>query len=227
MAVTYKHHALVPGAALVDLELGRFSDLTYGDWITDSTVDDRGAWSYVEDAGYKPVRALVHHLVDNVSKNGYLLLNVGPRADGTIPDPARECLLGIGRWLVVNGEAIYGTSPWMHFGEGPTRMPQGGPFSEVNEVEYTAQDVRFTVKEDALYAICLGWPGDRLTIETLASAPTALNALYESEIRSVSLLGLDGDLDWRMTADGLVVNCPARPPCEHAYTFKIERGRPF
>jgi alpha-L-fucosidase len=217
----------VPGAALVDLELGRFSDLTYSDWITDSTVDDQGAWCYVEAAGFKPVRALVHHLVDNVSKNGYLLLNVGPRADGTIPDAARECLLGIGKWLAVNGEAIYGTSPWMRFGEGPTRMSQGGPFSEVNEVEYSSQDVRFTVKDDALYAICLGWPGERLTIKTLASAPTALNALYEAEIRSVSLLGVEGDLDWHMTADGLVVTCPANPRGEHAFAFKISRQRPF
>ncbi len=83
VVVTYKWNHLVPGSAVVDLELGRFKQQTYHDWITDSSVDDQGAWSFVHDAGFKPVSALVHNLVDNVSKNGYLLLNVGPRADGT------------------------------------------------------------------------------------------------------------------------------------------------
>ena len=70
--------------------------LTYYDWITDTSVDDQGAWSFVSDAGFKKVSTLVHNLVDNVSKNGYLLLNVGPKADGSIPDGAKRCLEGMG-----------------------------------------------------------------------------------------------------------------------------------
>ncbi len=96
VVVTYKWNHLVPGSAVIDLELGRFKDQTYHDWITDTSVDNQGAWSFVQDAAYKPVSALIHHLVDNVSKNGYLLLNVGPRADGTIPDEAKERLRGLG-----------------------------------------------------------------------------------------------------------------------------------
>jgi alpha-L-fucosidase len=221
VVVTYKWNNLVPGSALVDLELGRFKQQTYHDWITDSSVDDQGAWSFVHDARFKPVSALVHNLVDNVSKNGYLLLNVGPRADGTIPEAAQACLRGLGRWLAVHGEAIYGTTPWQVYGEGPTQMITEGAFSEEQEVEYTGQDIRFTAKDDALYAICLGRPRERLTIESVASL------FYPSEIRSVTLLGHAGELDWRLTPRGLTIDVPADHPLDHAYTFKIARGGPF
>ena len=220
VVVTYKHHNLAPGAGVVDLELGRMGELTHHDWITDTSVDDQGAWGYVQDAGFKSVTALVHNLVDNVSKNGYMLLNVGPKPNGEIPEPARERLLGIGAWLEVNGEAIFDTAPWTVYGEGPTRMAKTGMFSEREEVEYTARDVRYTTKGDALYAACLGWPGTEATLREL-------RALYPSEIRSVEMLGAEGRLEWSMTSQGLTIKTPPRPSCGHAYVFKITRGHPF
>jgi len=168
VVVTYKGYDLVPKTGVRDLELGQEPRLTYHEWITDSTVDDRGAWGYAEDLIFKSTNRLVDNLVDRVSKNGYLLLNVGPKPDGTIPQTARERLLEMGEWLDINGEAIYGTSPWFIAGEGPTNLGESTDigFNEA-DIVYTKNDIRFTVKEDNLYATFLAWPGDKAVITAL------------------------------------------------------------
>jgi len=166
--VTYKGHDLVPGTGIRDLELGQMPHLTYNEWITDNSVDDRGAWGYANDLTFKTPNRLIDNLVDRVSKNGYLLLNVGPKPDGTIPEGAKEVLLEMGKWLDVNGEAIYETTPWTVAGEGPTNL---GVVEELgfNEsgIVYTKEDIRFTVKGDDLYATFLDWPGEKAVITAL------------------------------------------------------------
>ena len=225
VVITYKGHDLPPGVGLLDLELGQESKLTYYPWITDSSIDDQGAWGFVTIAGYKSVNRLVDNLVDRVSKNGYLLLNVGPKADGTIPEEAKEKLLGIGAWLDVNGEAIYGTSAWTRFGEGSTSLEEGKrtakQFNET-DVVYTSEDIRFTVKDNILYAIALEWPGEECLVRSF-NDNYRKNPLHKDEIREITMLGDGNPLTWSMEEDGLLIQTPEERPCEHAFVFRIER----
>ena len=140
-------------------------------------------------------------------------MNVGPRSDGTIPEKAQQLLLGMGKWLETNGEAIYGTRPWLVYGEGPTSAA-GGAFSESKEPRYTSADIRFTTKGDALYAFALAWPKDgKLRIRSLAAAA--------GKVTDVSLLGHAGELTWTQTGQALEVTLPAEKPYPHAFALKI------
>ncbi|HEX3000481.1 MAG TPA: alpha-L-fucosidase C-terminal domain-containing protein, partial [Armatimonadota bacterium] len=151
--------------------------------------------------------------------NGALLLNIGPRPDGTIPEQDEAILLEIGRWLWVNGEAIYGTRPWKVFGEGPTEVGEGG-FTDTKRQEFTSKDVRFTTKGETLYAILLGWPETgEATIESLS---TNLR-LYSGTIAAVRLLGSNEPVAWTHDGRGLTVKLPAQKPDEHAFVLQITK----
>ena len=182
----------------------------------DATSVWKNSWGYVQQQDYKTATTLIGDLVDVVSKNGALLLNIGPRPDGTIPPEEERILREIGAWLRVNGEAIYNTRPWNVFGEGPTEVREGS-FTDTQRHLFTDQDFRFTVGVNALYAVCLGWPEHEVCIRTLNNA----SSVSAAQIAGVTMLGADSGLHWWQDWEGLHVQPPPTRPCEHAYTFKI------
>ena len=153
VVIQYKHDAFMFGSAMPDVERGQFAGIQPFIWQADTSVA-RNSWGYTEGNDYKSAEELIWDLVDVVSKNGSLLLNVGPRADGVIPEEDASLLRQIGTWLDANGEAIYGTHPWRKFGEGPTQIVEG-QFSDGEAKRFTCEDFRFTMKGDALYAIAM------------------------------------------------------------------------
>lgn len=183
VVVTRKQDDLPMECSIVDYEKGRAAELTENVWLTDDTIS-QGSWCWTEDLTIKEADEVIDTLVDIVSKNGQLLLNISPKADGTIPQDQREVLHALGDWLQANGESIYDTRPWLTFGEGPTRMERGGHF--VGSVRYGAEDIRYTRSKDGdtLYAIVLGNPSGDLTL------------------RSVNVVTASPGADIRRVADG-------------------------
>ena len=212
--INYKDYAMQEHSAVLDLERGQLGDIRPLYWQTDTSVSNK-SWGYIEDDTFKSPEFVVHQLIDIVSKNGNLLLNIGPRSDGTIPDEVQQVLLDVGVWLNVNGESIYGTRPWRIYGEGPTKVAAGS-FHDTDTTRYTAEDFRFTTKGDVLYAIGLGWPTTgEAVIHSLASA------VGNEHVRSVILVGSDAKLQFEQRADGLRVRLPDQAPGKYAYALRI------
>ncbi len=204
------------GTGVFDVERGQLGEIQPELWQTCTSVS-KNSWGYVKDQHYKQVGDIVDDLVDIVSKNGTMLLNIGPKSDGTIPEHEQEMLREIGGWLAVNGEAIYGTRPWTRFGEGPTQVVAGS-FADGKRQPYTGEDFRFTTKDGTLYAIALAWPeSGKLLVKSLGTGAEAA----PGQIADVRLLGYGGKLEWRQTSDGLEVTLPDEPPCDYAVTLAV------
>ena len=213
--INFKDYALQGDSGVLDVERGQFGSIRPRYWQTDTSVSN-ASWGYIQNDTFKSPEFLVHQLIDIVSKNGNLLLNIGPRSDGTIPDEVQQVLRDIGSWLKVNGDAIYGTRPWRVYGEGPTKVVEGA-FHDADTKPYTAEDFRFTSKGDTLFAIALGWPPDSQTvIHSLASAVTG-----QQRVASVELLASGAKLNFEQRADGLHIQLPAQAPGQYAYVFRI------
>jgi alpha-L-fucosidase len=203
-----------PKGFVFDIERGQSDGLRDDPWQTDTTLI--GGWFYHKAEVELSAPVLVANLVDIVSKNGNLLLNVSQKPDGTLPENQRAVLEQLGGWLKVNGDAIYGTRPWKIFGEGPTQV-KAGSFNEPKSA-YTPEDFRFTTKGDRLFAIALGFPQNgKLKIHSLA----ANSPYFKGEITSVRLLGSTAKLKWTRDPSGLSIDLPSAKPCDHAITLEI------
>ena len=212
--INYKDYAMQEHSGVLDVERGQLGDTRPLYWQTDTSVGNK-SWGYIRDDTFKSPEFVVHQLIDIVSKNGNLLLNIGPRSDGTIPDEVQRVLLGVGAWLSVNGEAIYGTRPWRVYGEGPTKVTAGS-FHDTDPTTYTPEDFRFTMKGDALYVIGLAWP---------TSGEAVIHSLTQTtgseRIQSVALLGSDAKVQFTQRADGLHVQVPAQSTGKYAYAIRV------
>ena len=164
ISVTQKDRAIHDRTGILDFERGREDAITPYPWLDDTAT---GPWFFVAAEKIKTPSYVLGILSDIVAKNGCMLLDIGPKVDGTFPEKSVDLLLKVGEWLKMNGEAIYGTRPWTVFGEGPTRNVGGASFSEEKDRPYTGSDVRFTTKENALYVIFLGRPERSVTLKSV------------------------------------------------------------
>ncbi|MDV6169480.1 alpha-L-fucosidase [Flavobacterium sp. DG1-102-2] len=216
VVITHKEGELPKTVSLEDFEKGRQNAITKEFWLTDETVSV-GSWSYTNDLGLKTANEIVDLLADIVSKNGALMLNVSPMANGIIPQNQQAILLEIGKWLDVNGEAIYATRPFTVFGEGPTKLEKGGMF--VDKVNYGPQDIRYTTKGKTVYAIVLGWPGENAVV-TLSALGTA--GKKAPKVKSVSVLGSTEKVTFTQDAIGVHVKTPSKKIDDKAFVIKLE-----
>ncbi|WP_370656941.1 alpha-L-fucosidase [Streptomyces sp. NBS 14/10] len=207
------------GAVLLDVERQQLGDTDPEPWQYDTSIGD---WFYCDGYRYKTADEIVHLLVDTVSRNGCLLLNVPQLPDGTLDDATATVLDSLGAWVERCGEAVFGTRPWARYGEGPTRVT--GERARESALAYTASDIRFTRAPDVLYAFLMAWPADR-TVRIRSLGRTG--GLLPAPPRRVTLLGAAAEPPrWTMRDDALEVALPARPPTPYVQVLRIDTGPP-
>lgn len=204
VAINYKHDAFIFGSAVPDIERGQMADIKPYFWQTDTAIA-LNSWCYTENNDFRPAMDIVCDLVDIVSKNGCLLLNVGPKADGTISEEDTAVLKAIGKWMKVNGEAIYDTTVWKKYGEGPTQVIDGH-FSDSIKKNFTSEDFRFTAKGDTLYAICMkASENGEYHIQSLRRQEHTAGSVFHSMVKDVTVLGSEEKPVWSRDDKGLHV----------------------
>jgi alpha-L-fucosidase len=216
VVLNFKNRAFPDQAAVYDIERGSSRATRKFPWQTDTSIGKR-SWGYIDGEENKSPNEIIDALIDIVSKNGNMLLNIGPKADGTITPEQTQVLLGIGSWLHINGEGIFGTRPWLVAEEGTTVGAEGS-FGDQKPVTYNAGDIRFTSKDGVVYAFVLDIPKDRqIVVKSLGSASDS--AL---KISKVELMGSSEKISWVQKKDALVIKRPEGFPCSEAVGFRIQ-----
>lgn len=221
VVIAYKQNDLPTTVGVHDIEQGGRRDVSELPWMTDITISDR-SWSYVEGQQYKSTAIVLRNLIDVVSKNGVVLLNLSPKADGSIPEAQRQVLTEMGNWFEANGEAIFETRPWVMYGFGDAKADQGEFGGQSATVAYTASDVRFTQSKDGktLYMILLGEPKAGQTINYGILAKHRYSP--KGEIDQISVLGSGTPVDFVHDDDYLTLTMPDSGMDSLATVFKIE-----
>lgn len=208
--------------AVLDYERGGPPDITDNYWLTDDAISS-SSWCYTEGIEYYSKKQVLHAFIDRISKNGNMVLNISPKADGTIPQGQKDVLITMGAWLKKYGEVVYATRAWEKYGEGPTKMGSahgvmGAP------LEGTAKDVRYTRSKDytTLYAILLGWENDQKEIILKSLSSDRMDLI---NLKSVELLNDEAEkylpLTFEQNAEGLIVRLPEQAFKELAYVIKL------
>jgi alpha-L-fucosidase len=217
--VNFKDYSMDWKSGVRDFERGQLASIEPDHWQTDTSIG-KLSWGYIDNDQYQGPQFLLNQLIDIVSKNGNLLLNIGPKPDGAIPDQIQTTLKEMGVWLKTNGESIYATIPWKVYGEGPTKVVEGA-FHDQDTKPYTSEDFRFTAKGSTVYAIGMACPTDAASnfaaIHPLGSAKEAKGLTLES----VELIGSSEKLTWLQTPEALNVKLPALTNCKYAYVLRI------
>ena len=210
-------HLISEGRWVRDIERGAMDSISVDPWQTDTSIGD---WYYRTGQKYMTGTEVIQMLVDIVSKNGNLLLNVVQTPEGDLEQDVLDILEIIAAWIPINGEGIYGTRPWKVYGEGPsTKKQEKGRFGGVKDVRpYETADIRFTSKDNLLYAFCMDKPVSDIKIASLGK----LSGFDKRKIRSVSVLGSDEKIKWKQLDDALVISLPAKLPDWKVVAFRIE-----
>lgn len=215
VTINYKHEAFPPTVATFDVERGALTGISPIPWQTDTAIG-KCSWGYRKDNEFKSARQILCDLVDIVSKNGMMLLNIGPKADGKITDEEKNVLLEIGRWLDTNGEGIYETTFWKVFGEGEVNN-EDGFFKDGEEKQFTQNDFRFTYKRGYLYAFQMRPKEKIIRIKSLAK-----KGIHDFMVGSISVLGEYEIEHYERTEYEMIIKLKENPRSDLPLCFKIE-----
>jgi alpha-L-fucosidase len=202
-----------------DVERGSPDKIQDLSWQTCSCIGD---WHYnisvYENNRYKSAKDVIMLLIDVVSKNGNLLLNIPVRGDGTIDEKETAVVEDIAKWMDLNKESIFDTRPWKVFGEGPaaeTANPLRAQGFNEGRIKYTAKDIRFNIKGNVLYVSLMGVPDENIVIKNLGSSKE------QKKIRKIELLGSSESVKWNQTSEALNIEKPLAIPNKIAVVFKV------
>jgi alpha-L-fucosidase len=210
-------HLVSEGRWVRDIERGAMDTISVDPWQTDTSIGD---WYYRTGQKYMTGAEVIQMLVDIVSKNGNLLLNVVQTPEGDLEQDVLDILEVIAAWTPVNGEGIYGTRPWKIYGEGPsTKKQEKGRFGGVKDVRpYESTDIRFTIKDNSLYAFVMETPASDIRITSLGK----MSPISDKKIKKITMLGSEEKLKWKQQDDALVITLPSKLPEWKVVVLKVE-----